>query len=208
MIDNPFLPSPTGAAAWAEGFVKGYVSISSPEPSAGIGPDDFEAFNQGVESGGQSAIDGIELGGPCIAAADEHGPLHVPGMVIDASHIAYGVWELRHLATAAGGVAGIVVGVVCLAATLPHRTLPPEEVLPGLGEPLAAALSAYGIDSMKLFCGAGLDALSQDCEIMLTPVFATLDQARSAAQAMNRSQCIVVSWRTDQSNSFEVEDSF
>jgi hypothetical protein len=207
MIDNPFLPSPSGAAAWAEGFVKGYVAISSPAPSDSIGGDDFDAFNQGVQSGSDSAANGIELGDPCIAAADEHGPLHAGAVAIDAAHIVHGVWELRQLATMAGGVAGIMVAVVCLAATLPHRTLPPEDVLPSLGEPLAAALSAYGVDSMVLFCGAGLDALSPDCEIKLTPVFTNLDAARQAAQSMNRSQWIAVSWRTDQSNSFAVEDS-
>jgi hypothetical protein len=128
-------------------------------------------------------------------------------MVINAAEIAHGVWELHSLATVAGGVAGILVASVELACTLPVHTLPPEDVLPGLGQPMVDKLAAIGVDSMVFFCGAGLDPTATDCEIQATRLYTSLDQARDEAVAMKRLQWVVVSWRTDQSNSFRVEDS-
>jgi hypothetical protein len=207
MIENPFLPAPTAASAWAEGFAKAYTAMQSPEPGENVGTDDVDAFNQGVTAGEESARVGISMGDACIPASEEHGPLHVPGMVINAAEIAHGVWEVRQLSTLAGGIAGIVVALIELACTLPVHTLPPEQVLPALGQPTIATLTSYGIDSMELFCGAGLDPTADDCEIRLSPLFTSLDQARDAAIAMDRSPWIVASWRTDQSNSFQVVDS-
>jgi hypothetical protein len=206
VIQNPFLPAPTAADAWAEGFTKGFAALSSPEPGETIAVEDLDAFNQGVLSGEQSARAGISLGEPCIAAAEEHGPLHTAGVAIDVAEIAHGVWEARHLKTLAGGIAGILVALIELACTLPVHTLPPEQVLPDLVQPLVDALVSRGVGSLELFCGAGLDAASTDCEICLTPVFTSLDQAREAAIAMNRSQWVVARWRTDQSNSFRIVD--
>jgi len=207
MIENPFLPSPSAASAWAEGFTKGFTAISSPEPGENVMAEDIEAFNQGVAAGEESARTGISLGNPCIAASEEHGPLHVPGMVINAAEIAHGVWEARHLRTLAAGMAGIVVALIELACTLPVHTLPPEEVLPSLGQPTVDVLASYGLESMELFCGAGLDTTAADCEILLSPLFTSLEQARQAAITMTRFQWVVASWRTDQSNSFEIVDS-
>jgi hypothetical protein len=207
MLDNPFLPAPSMAAAWSEGFRKGLAAISSPEPGEDVGPDDIDAFNQGVAAGVESASQGMELGDPCIPASEEHGPLHGPGMAINGAEIAHGVWEIAHLRHLAAGVAGILVALIELAVTLPVHTLPPEDVLPGLGQPMVDALVAIGIDSMELFCGAGLDPTAADCEIQLSRLFVTSEQARDAAIAMNRFQWVVVSWRTDQSNSFRVVDS-
>jgi hypothetical protein len=198
-IQNPFLLMPTAAKAWAEGFTKGFDAISSPEPS--------DSVAAGVVTGEKCATEGISLGDPCIPASEEHGPLHIPGMVMNGVEIVHGLWEARHLAKLAGGVAGIVVALVELACTLPDHVLPPEQVLPALGQPVVDALAAYGIDSMELFCGAGLDAAAVDCEIRLTPLFTSLDRARDNAIAMNPAQWVVVNWRTDQSGSFRIVDA-
>jgi hypothetical protein len=98
----------------------------------------------------------MDLGDP-LRAGIRHGPLHETGMAINGAEIAHGVWELRqrHLKTLAGGVAGILVALIELACTLPVHTLPPENVLPSLGQPMINALAAIGVDSMELFCGAG-----------------------------------------------------
>jgi hypothetical protein len=207
MLQNPFLPAPRAASAWAEGFTKGLAAISSPEPGENVAAEDMDAFNQGVAAGDESANSGMSLGDPCIAASEEHGPGHVPGMAINAAEIAHGVWEARHLKTLAGGVAGILVSLIELACSLPVYVRPPEEVLPSLGQPMVDFLSSQGIDSMELFCGAGLDATATDCEIRLTPLFTSQGKAGQAAIAMNRPQWVVVSWRTDQCSSFTVVDS-
>lgn len=207
MLQNPFLPAPSAARAWAEGFTRGFAVISSPEPSENVGSEDIDAFNQGVAAGEESARSGISLGDPCIPASEEHGPLHIPGMVINAAEIAHGVWEARHLTKLAGGIASIVVALIELACTLPVHTLPPEQVLPDLGQPMVDALISYGLESMELFCGAGLDPTATDCEIRLSPLFTSFDQAHQAAIAMNRFNWVVARWRTDQSNSFEIVGS-
>jgi hypothetical protein len=204
MLQNPFLVEPSAARAWAEGFTKGFASISSPEPGENVGLDDIEAFNDGVAAGSQSAITGIDLGNSCIAASEEHGPLHGAGMAINGAEIAHGAWEAAHLGKLAAGVSSIVVALIELAATLPVHTQDPELILPSLGQPMVDALASYGLGSMELFCGAGLDGREADCEICISPLFASFDQARGAAEAMNRSEWLVVSWRTDQTNSFEV----
>lgn len=213
MLNNPFLPAPSAARAWAEGFTKGFAAISSPEPGENVASEDIDAFNQGVLAGEESSQSGISLGDPCIAASEEHGPLHVPGMVINAAEIAHGVWEARHLAKLAAGAASIVVALVELAITLPVHMLPPEQVLPSLAQPMIDELVAYGLEPIELFCGAGLDPTASDCEIRITPLFTILDSAREAAIAMGRPQWVVVSWspRLDQSSakthSFDVVDS-
>jgi hypothetical protein len=207
MLENPFLPTPTQANAWAEGFTKGFAARSSPAPSEEVSLGDIDAFNQGVEAGVTGSCYGIDFGDPCIAGAEEPGPAHVPGMMINAVEIVHGLWEARHLASLAAGIAGIVVAFIELAITLPVNTLPPEDVLPGLGQPIIDRLAAFGFDSVELFCGAGLDPKATDCEICLSPLFNTEDQARQAAIDMHRSKWVVVSWRTDQSASFRVTDS-
>ena len=209
MITNPYLPSPAAAQAWAEGFVKGLAGPQySTEPPPEVAPDDVSAFAQGVMAGQQSAIDGFAPDEPCVnAAVETHNPGSDAGHLIDAAHILHGLWEARHLATLAGGLAGIAAGFIVLAATLPVQTLPPEEVLPQLGQSLVDALSAYGVDSLELFCGAGLDPSNVDCEIMMSPMFVSFDQARQAALAMGRPEWAVASWRTDQSRSFRIVEA-
>jgi hypothetical protein len=160
-----------------------------------------------VAAGVEGASAGLSLGEPCIAAFEEHGPLHGPAIAFNSAEIVHGLWETRHLTSLAGGLAGIVVALVELACTLPVHTLPPEQVLPSLGQPMVDELASLGIPSMALFCGAALDATQKDCEIRITPLFVSEDQAREAAIAMNRPQWLIASWRTDQSGSFQIVDS-
>src|SRR5262249_16696418 len=130
---------------------KGYAAISSPQPGENVGADDIDAFNQGVAAGEESARTGIEMGDPCVPALEEHGPGHVPGMVINAAEIAHGFWKARQLATLGGGIAGIMVALIELACSSPVHTLPPDEVLPTLGQPVVDTLASYGLTSLQLF---------------------------------------------------------
>ena len=60
---------------------------------------------------------------------------------------------------------------------------------------------------MEVFCGAGLDASSQDCEIRITPFFSSQAQARKAAIEMKRSEWVVARWQTGKSKSFDIVDT-
>ncbi|NJM76866.1 MAG: hypothetical protein HC852_15120 [Acaryochloridaceae cyanobacterium RU_4_10] len=206
MSINPFLPSPDLAKAWSEGFLKGFIGKSSIEASDSITVDSIDAFNTGVLTGEEASANGLELTGSCIIAPDEHGLGHVVGMAINGLEIVHGVWELARVELAAGFL-GIAVALFELAATLPHHVEDPELVLPRIGRELPEILDAYGLPSMELFWGVGLDALATDCEILLSPLFKSFDQAREAAITMERPIWLVASWRTDQSNSFRVVDS-
>jgi len=209
MITNPYIPSPSAANAWVEGFVKGFAGPEySTKPPPEIANEDVTAFSEGIIAGQQSAIDGLVFSDACISAGEsDDNQIDEAGHLIDAAHILRGVWEARHLAKLAGGLAGIAVGFIVLAATLPVSALPAEQVLPNLGQPIADALSAYGVGSLELFCATGLDATNKDCEILLSPMYKSLDEARQAATQMGRNQWTIASWRTDACSSFRIVES-
>lgn len=207
MLQNPYLPAPSKASAWADGFTKGFVAISSPQPSDNVSPDDFDAFNDGVQAGSDCAANGIALDNPCVPALEGGSSEVTPGVVVGGADVLHGLWEALYVGKMAAGVAGTLVGLIELACELPMHTLPPEQVLPSLGQPLVDRLSAMGVDSMQLFCGAGLDPTATNCEIRISPVFKSQDQARQAAVDMKRPDWAVVSWRTDQCASFQIVDT-
>lgn len=208
MIMNPYLPSPSAATAWAQGFVRGFVGPEySTEPLVNISTDDASAYADGVIAGQQGAMDGLVFSDLCVSAREPHGFLAEPSHVINGLEIVHGTWEALHLSRLAAGLTGIAVSLIELACTLPVHMLPPEQVLPNLGQPIVETLSAYGVESLELFCAAGLDVTSHDCEILLSPMYKSLEQARRAAMAMGRDQWVVASWRTDASNSFRITQS-
>jgi len=205
MIDNPFPLASASAPVWCNGFVLGLTgpdhSIDAPE---NVPQEDVDAFNAGVLAGQQAAVDGLSLSGPCVPAAEEASEA---GHAITGVEILHAAWDMRKLATLAHGIAGLAVAFVELACTLPKHTLPVEQVLPNLGQTVTDTMSAFGVGSLELFCGAGLDATQEDCEIRLTPFFTALEPARNAITAMGRPSWAIVSWRTDQSGSFRVVES-
>jgi hypothetical protein len=84
----------------------------------------------------------------------------------------------------------------------------PSEAVTGQATKLAGVLADMGItNSMELFLGGGIDMNNAGCELKLTPIFRSLDGARSAAQGLGRPQFVVVSWRTDASGSVRLADS-
>ena len=205
MISNPYLPSPSAASAWAEGFIKGFAGPEfSSEPPSNIAEVDVAAYTEGEIAGQQSAIEGLVFSDPCISAGEPHSEV---GHLISGVELLHGAWEASHLATLAGGLAGITVALIELACTLPVHTLPPEQVLPNLGQPIADLLSSLGVGSLELYCAAGLDATSDDCEFIVSPMYKSLEQARNAAKVMNRRSWVIASWRTDMCGSFQIVES-
>ena len=200
MIYNPYLPSPSQADAWSEGIAKGFLGSSSTDPSENVGPDELDAYNEGVLVGLDAAENGFPVDDVCIAAGETEDPFEMPRDTIEyggiALDVANGAW--------AGVAAGLFVSAVLLLITAPENTLPPEQVLPGLGQPLVDRVASFGLDSVELFCGVGSDPSATDCELKVTNLFNNLKQARDATIALDRSPSFVVSWRTDQSGSFRI----
>lgn len=206
MLANPYESIPYKESAWAEGFCKGLSSLSSPVPSDQISEEDWDAFNDGVAAGADMVLNGVAADAPCIAAL-EGSPGHIPGMVVDGVHLLHSGWEVVNTGKLFAGVGGLLMVVVSLVLSA-HHALPAEQVLPQLGDEIAAKLASYGAGSLELFCGVTLDLSSEDCTMWLTPLYLSLDQARDAAiGAAGEGGWLVVSWRTDQSNSFRIVTS-
>jgi hypothetical protein len=197
MISNPHLLEPTAGAAWAEGFTKGFMAISSPQPSDNVSQQDVDAFNEGVSVGSDAAENGLETNVSCVSAREGENPVETETLTFEGIDI---VKSIGH--SLSKGKLGFALSSIFVA-----HTIPPDQVLPGLGQEAIDTLAAYGLSSVELFCGGGVDPASEDCEIQLTILFSNESQARAAAQAMGRPQWFVVSWRTDQSNSFRVVES-
>ena len=206
MISNPFESVPFKEAAWAEGFCKGLAAISSPSPSESISEEDFDAFNDGVAIGADASANGIPFDLPCVAAL-EGSPGHGLGLAVDGAHILHSGWEARHLAALSGAFAGLLVVIISIG-TSAHHSMPAGQVLPGLGQEITDKLVSFGAGSLEFFSGVNLDLSSEDCTMSMSPLFLSLDQARAAAiEAAGPDGWLVVSWRTDQSNSFRIVTS-
>jgi hypothetical protein len=207
MIVNPYIgPSPGRADAWGQGFLAGFSDVSIPiEAPEKIAVDDGTAYSEGVQAGRQSAIDGIAGADACVSAA-EPSPGEEIGHLVSGLELLHAVWEMKTLATLAGGLVGLVVVLVEVGSSAKH-TLPPEQVLPELATPLIDTLNDYGLSSLEVFCGVGVDALAEGCELKLSGFYPSLDDARAAAVAMKRPEWLVVSWRTDQCASFKIVES-
>jgi hypothetical protein len=203
MITNPYLPSPPAAAAWSQGFVRGLAgSEFSISPPADMPPYEAAAFAEGLLAGQDGAINGIAFEESCVLAEDSNEAGHLISTSVVAGETLQNI--IRMAFRMSFHLAGHVVYLIELAITLPKHTMPPDQVLPNLGEPLVETLASYGVESMEFYCAAGLDATKSECEILLSPLFRTLDQARNAALAMGRQQWLIASWRTDQSGSFKI----
>lgn len=204
-MENPYIASPslTLADAWARGFFSGFANpMVGLDPPVEVLPEDASAYGEGVQAGIQAGIDGIFLSNECIPAAE---------VTSDAASgfasAAWGTWSLGALLVGPPGIAAMVArGLITVIRIGLHtrHTLPVEAVLPSLAQPLLDTLSAYGVGSLEVYLGLGRDELATDCEFLVTPLFPRHDSARAAVEALGRPDWLIVSWRTDQSNSFRV----
>lgn len=204
MTSNPYAgnPSPSLADAWAMGFLRGFADQSMPiDPPEEVASEDGTAYSEGVQAGRQGAIDGLDLGYTCIPAG-EPSPGEELAHMISGAELLHAGWELM-LAKVAVGLTGLVVVLVEVGSSA-KAVLPVDQVLPNLATPLLDAMADYGVGSLEVFCGVGRDPLSEECEIQLTGLYPSLDDARTAAMSLGRSDWLIVSWRTDQCGSFRV----
>ncbi len=205
MLRNPYSPAPSKAAAWNEGFTKGFASDASPQPSDSIGEDDLDAFNEGVNSGVDAQTNGIDIGLSCIEASDsDEGTESAQAWIEGAERLSGAIRVLVEGSKVGAIVEGATVSIVLTLLINPIGTQPVEDVLPTLQQPLIDSLATMGLDNFALFCGIGADPSQADCELKATPFFRSQDQAASAVAAMGRSTTTVVAWRTDQCGSFTV----
>ena len=208
MIDNPFLPSPTGAAAWSEGFIKGLVSQSAPSPGSDIAAEDDDAFNQGVAAGAAAQTAGLAPPQACIPAVpDDNTGYEQAKTVVEGIDTARDVIVGAFEAGLLGALKGLILPVALFIVTTPGTTETPSTQLSAIGQPVIDRLAASGVGSLQLYCGIGIDNAAVGSEFMFSPLFLQQDQARAATDAMKRHAWVIVSWRTDQCGSFAIADS-
>jgi hypothetical protein len=68
-------------------------------------------------------------------------------------------------------------------------------------------LDALGITQGDIFFALGIDDNVTNCELLLSPVFKTLEQARDAALNMGRPKWLVAHWALDLASGFEVAET-
>jgi hypothetical protein len=219
MITNPYAGA-QGEDAWRKGFGFGFAgparTDASPPSDAAppVAPELIDTFNEGRLVGQQYAANGLPIDPEYIDASEE-----TSSKLTETAHVLEGADVTKDfiaalLSTAkaaehlAHGLAGGVVLLIELAVTLPHQYKTPEDVLPGLGEQFVNALADLGIqNTLDLYCAVGVDLKAAGQEFRFSPIFRSIDQARSAAGAMGRADWVIAHWRTNQCGSFELIDA-
>jgi hypothetical protein len=191
----------------AFGFASPNYSIGPPPgiaPKIPAAPEVIDAFNQGQLAGQQFAINGLPLPPECVDASEND--LAAAEGLFGLMHTYDAIALAKAGALGASLVAGVIAFIdLSIAVQTFHKD--PEEVLPGLGEQFVSLLSDLGVGSMEIYCSVGVDNSVQGCQIKLSSLFRSLDQARDAAVAMARPQWLIARWRTDQSGSLTIVES-
>jgi hypothetical protein len=213
MIENPFLTPPQvegpESRSWASGFLFGFqgpnFSVSAPSD---LPIEDLPAFEMGTLAGQQTAIEGWPTTDQCIDLNVE--PPALPHFLGDL--IIEGGFTFAGIALTGVHIAGLffegIIAIVNLSIALETFSDEPTTALSEAAQGLQAGLLELGITaSMDLFVGGGVDLQATGCELVITPIFRSQEAAASAAQALGRSEWLVVSWRTDQSGGMHIVET-
>jgi hypothetical protein len=211
MIENPFLTPPQvegpESRSWASGFLFGFqgpaFSVSAP---SNLPIEDLDAFEMGSVTGQQAAIDGWPTLYECIdlnveppAAGHIFTDLSIEGVFAAATYIG------RHFA---GFFLEGILAIVNLSIALDTFSDDASAALSEAAHGLQESLLELGITaSMELFIGGGVDLQAIGCELQMTPIFRSQEDAASAAEALGRSEWLVVAWRTNQSGGMHVVET-
>jgi hypothetical protein len=208
MLQNPFFQPPQiegpQSRSWGRGLAFGF---QGPPASLPTPPDveDSDAFQQGVAAGQQAAVSGLEVvPSPCVDLNRE------PPAILDFTASGFEAItvgrELLHVAIG-GAIFSSILLIADLSLALETHFDDPAQTLQANTDALQNLLQGMGItDSMKLFIGGAVDLATVGCELKLTPVFRSESAAFSAAKAIGRQSVLVVSWRSDQSGSIQLEE--
>jgi hypothetical protein len=199
---NPHLGLPT-EAGWAMGFTWGFLGPAfSSEPPSVIAPDLVDAFNEGVLAGQQVAISGLPIEPACFSLAQE------------TSSAAEGFMGGVHIIEALGvgnTAVGAIRGIVAVAKAVAHGAaegfvfvllllipgpppLDPIQEFGRVGDNVRDQLNQLGLGGGSLYVGAGIDESAAGCELLFTPVFTRLDDARQAVTSLGRTQWVIAQW--------------
>ena len=200
MITNPFDQAPfapSQAVAWGQGFLFG---LTGPFESTEQAPDSIaeevrEAFDEGVLVGQQAAIDGLDIFPICVDTEEgEHIPL-AASLALDAAGFAADLAKKVATASAAFSFTFMTALDIALAA---HHFTPPERVIDGITQQFFGTIESFGRDDCAFFIGGGVDLDTAGCQLQLTPLFRTQQQAHDSAVAFGRALFFVGEWHANQ----------
>jgi hypothetical protein len=200
VITNPFDQDPfdpSQAVAWGQGFLFG---LTGPFESTEQAPDSItedvrEAFEQGVLAGQQSAIDGLDVFPQCV---DTEEPEHIPLAASLSLEGAGFVADLLNHATKASAAFSLAFMLALDIALAAHHFTPPEEVIDGITEKFFGTIEAFGRNDCAFFIGGAVDLDVAGCQLQLTPLFRTQEQAHKSALAFGRTIFFVGEWHANQ----------
>jgi hypothetical protein len=184
------------------GFAFGFMGPTfSDSPPAVIASDLINAFNEGQLVGQQAAVDGIELSSQCIDLSEEppvKEGLEWSGRIFELGMILKDAYKKK----VAGGIAGAIILLIELG--IPPFTPTPDEMFPSLTQKFTETLNSMGLDSGELFIGMGIDMEVANCEVYLTRIFKTADQARQAVAAMGRPNTAIAHWQLNACGNLDI----
>jgi hypothetical protein len=164
-------------------------------------------FDEGRLAGEQAAVDGLDVFPACVMT-----DLDVTPEVVEAGHfVLWGlealhvVWELgsKAFAGATSGGLLLLIEIGCSG----HDFESPQQVLSQGGDLLMERAGEMGRGPADFYVGAGQDLDAADCQLAITRLFRTIDQARAAVCATGRAQWVIGHWRTDRCGGLEIVEA-
>jgi hypothetical protein len=210
MISNPYEEPPMEpgndqALAWGRGLIFGLTGPlqGGEAPPGDVQDDVLEAFASGQLVGQQASIDGVDVFPQCISTSEEHHiPLSVELGFEGASYLVEAYDAGRLFVAGAAFASGIMVLLdVALSA---HHFTPPEEAIDRISRDMMSSLQSLGRADCEFYVGGGVDFDAVGCELQLTRLFRTRDQARSAAVGIGRGIWFVGYWAANQCGTLEL----
>jgi hypothetical protein len=85
-----------------------------------------------------------------------------------------------------------------------HHFTPPEEAIDRISRDFFGTIESFGREDCAFYLGVGVDMYSRGCELQLTRLFRTQEQAHDAAIAIGRPVWFVGEWRANQCGTMTV----
>lgn len=204
MLTNPYeeVPREPGndqAVAWGHGFLFGLTGPlqGGESPPGDVADDLLPVFEEGQLAGQQATIDGLEVFPQCISTREEH---HIPLSVeigFEAASYVMEAYRAGRLLLAGAAFASGVMLLLDIALSA-HQFTPPEDAIDRISRDMMGNLQSLGRANCEFYVGGGVDFAAADCELQLSRLFRTQDQAKSAALSIGRNIWFVGYWAANQ----------
>lgn len=212
MITNPFDQppfAPEQALAWGQGFIFGLTGplASTEDAPADLSDDVREAFEDGRLAGQQSSADGLDVFPQCVDTEEqEHLPLAVEVGFEGFSGLFETLKGLFQGTKILGGIFSAGFMTLLDIALAAHHFTDPDQAIDRITSDFFGTIQSFGRADCAFYLGVGVDLDAKGCELQLTPLFRTQQQAHDAAVAIGRTVWFVGEWHANQCGTMNVID--